>query len=212
MKITKYEHACLGIEEGGQRLIIDPGTFTMPLADYKNIFGVVVTHVHPDHLDPEKLTAIIRDNPNVAIYTVKAVADQLGSGMPLHVVTGGDRGKVGNFNLEFFGGKHAEIHKTIPLTDNVGVMINNTLYYPGDSFTDPKRPVEILAVPAVAPWMRAADAIDFIMQTKPKRVFPTHNAILSEQGAGIYKYLAEHACQQAGAEYVHLQPGEAISG
>jgi L-ascorbate metabolism protein UlaG (beta-lactamase superfamily) len=211
MTITKYEHACLDIEESNQRLIIDPGIFTTSLTKFSNIYAVVVTHVHPDHLDAEKLVAIVRDNPTVIIYTVQAVADQLGSGLPLEVVTGGHEASVGNFQLKFYGGQHALIHKSIPITDNIGVMVNQKLYYPGDSFNKPSEPIDILAVPAVAPWMRASDAMDFITETKPKRVFPTHNAILSEAGAGIYKHLDEHACQQIGAEYIDLKPGQVLT-
>lgn len=31
MKITKYEHACLAIAHAGQKLVIDPGSFSESL-------------------------------------------------------------------------------------------------------------------------------------------------------------------------------------
>jgi hypothetical protein len=33
MRITKHEHACLRLEREGSQLIIDPGSFTLPLQD-----------------------------------------------------------------------------------------------------------------------------------------------------------------------------------
>src|SRR3990167_868243 len=127
MKITKYEHACLGIEEEGKRLLIDPGLFTSSLKDFSNVAGVVVTHMHKDHLDVEKLVAIVEQNPDVDIYTVQAAADEIKGRVPVKVVSGGDHGNAGPFTLDFYGGKHAVIHSSIPPTDNIGVLVNKTL-------------------------------------------------------------------------------------
>ena len=33
------------------------------------------------------------------------------------------------------------IHETLPVADNVGVMVNDELYYGGDSYTVPGKPV-----------------------------------------------------------------------
>jgi L-ascorbate metabolism protein UlaG (beta-lactamase superfamily) len=42
--------------------------------------------------------------------------------------------------------------------------------------------IELVAVPASAPWMKISEAMEFIKKLKVKRVFPTHNALLSEFG------------------------------
>ena len=65
MKITKLEHACLDIIVGNSRLIVDPGGWTSPLENYQGITALVITHVHADHFDPEKVQAIIAANPEV---------------------------------------------------------------------------------------------------------------------------------------------------
>src|SRR5882672_4639403 len=77
MKIIKYEHACLVVEEQEQRLVIDPGVDSVSYNDFANISAVILTHVHTDHFNPEKLTAIFQQNPNVKLFTVQAVADEL---------------------------------------------------------------------------------------------------------------------------------------
>lgn len=210
MKITKYEHACLVLEEQGKQLVIDPGIFSTSLPELTEVVAVVVTHIHPDHFDQEKLQAIFAKNPEAQLYTVPAVAAELkGKFAPKAALH--DMGvAVGPFHLEFFGEQHAVIHNSIPLTDNVGVLVNETLYYPGDSFTLPDETVEILAVPASAPWMKVSEAIDFIEAIRPKIVFPTHNALLSEQGTDIHNRLLGTATEAAGGSYQTLATGQTV--
>ncbi|MGO7984029.1 hypothetical protein ACC691_40010, partial [Rhizobium johnstonii] len=75
----------------------------------------------------------------------------------IETVSAGDEVTVGAFTLRFFGGRHAVIHSSIPIVDNVGVLVNDTLYYAGDSFTIPDGvDVQVLAAPAGAPWMKLA--------------------------------------------------------
>jgi L-ascorbate metabolism protein UlaG (beta-lactamase superfamily) len=57
VKITKYEHACLVVEEAGETLVIDPGVLAK-LPELTNVVAVVVTHIHPDHLHMPNLLAI----------------------------------------------------------------------------------------------------------------------------------------------------------
>jgi L-ascorbate metabolism protein UlaG (beta-lactamase superfamily) len=211
MKITKYEHACLVMEEQGQKLLVDPGIFSTSCTDFNNVTAVIVTHVHPDHLDKEKLTAIQAASPGVNIYTVQDVAKKLKGSIPVTVVTSGSKVEAGLFKLEFFGSQHAVIHESIPVTDNVGIMVNSKLYYPGDSFTLPHQPVDTLAVPASAPWLRVGEAMDFITAVKPKQVFPTHNAILSEIGSSIYDHWLNMACTSVAAKYLTPKPGDFIN-
>ena len=47
-----------------------------------------------------------------------------------------------------------------------GYMINN-LCYPGDAFTNPNMPIDILALPVAGPWMRIKDAINYALTLKP---------------------------------------------
>lgn len=209
MKVTKYEHACLVVEEQGKLLVIDPGIFSESLPALQNVAAVVVTHVHQDHFAIDKVRLILGENPEAQLITVQAVADELDPSFKPKVVTGGNEDTVGPFTLNFYGGQHAVIHASIPVTDNVGVFVNDQLYYPGDSFALPdNKPVPLLAVPASAPWMRVGEAIDFIASVKPTRVFPTHNAILSDVGAAIHYRLLEEAAAAVTSEFFLLAPTE----
>jgi L-ascorbate metabolism protein UlaG (beta-lactamase superfamily) len=205
MKITKYEHACIVVELDGSRLVIDPGSFTTSLTDFNNIVGLVITHNHADHLNKELVSKILKANPDAAVVTVQEVADELPDAKT-KIVAAGNSETVGPFKLEFFGGKHAYIHNEQPKAQNVGVMVNETLYYPGDSYDTPgTKPVPIAAVPVSGPWMKIGEALDFIAAIKPSKVFPAHDGFLSEGG----QYFTDNwLAGLENLEYLPLKPGD----
>ncbi len=116
-----------------------------------------------------------------------------------------DKLAIGPFNLEFFGGQHALIHKSIPRAANLGVMINDLLYFPGDSFTNPEKPVDTLAIPVSAPWMKMSEAMDYLTEIKPRFAFPTHDAILSDVGKSLSDRLLGNIAAGNNIEYKRLE-------
>ena len=74
------------------------------------------------------------------------------------------------------------MHLSVPQINNTGYLIANKLFYPGDAFTNPNRPIEILALPVAGPWMKLAEAIDYALVLKPKICFPVHDGILKQPG------------------------------
>lgn len=209
MKITKYGHACLVVEQGENRLIVDPGFYTEDLPEVSNVAAIVITHQHDDHCYEPQLDRILANNPDAKIFGPDEVVKRLG-GYPATAVHHGDYHVVGGFTLEFFGDMHAEIHRSFPLVQNCGVMINDTLYYPGDSFTRPDRPVEILACPTSAPWLKIGDVMDFVAEVKPRRSFATHNALLSEKGHALNNGRVKAVTEQGGGTFNYLLDGESL--
>lgn len=209
MQITKYEHACIVIKEQGKKLVIDPGSFTTSFKDFSDVVAVVVTHIHADHLNASTLQQIVAANPDVQIFTTPETANKI-SDLPATAVAAGNSVTVGPFTLEFFGSQHAEIHGAIPRIQNVGVMVNDTLYYPGDSFTSPNRPVRLLATPTSAPWLRASELIDFLRIVKPTQAFATHNALLSEIGHDMMNGFVERTCAEHDGTFAYLKPGDSL--
>lgn len=182
MKLTKYQHACFTVEIDDQVLLVDPGNLTTDLTAIDNLLAVVVTHQHPDHCDPELLSRLVGDS--TIIYGHSEVVGQL-SNFKVQTVSSGETIQVGPFDLEFFGGDHAVIHQSIAGIANLGVIVNQTVGYPGDSFAVPPKNPPVLALPVAAPWMKIAEAIDYVNQLTPRLVLPTHDAILSDAGQSI---------------------------
>jgi L-ascorbate metabolism protein UlaG (beta-lactamase superfamily) len=207
MQITKYEHACLVLENQGKRVVIDPGAFTRPLEALENVEAVVITHMHDDHCNEAQLDRILRSNPQAKIYGTDEVCARL-AGYQTTAVHHGDFYTQSGFTLEFFGDMHAEIHRSIPLLQNCGVMVNGALYYPGDSYTKPDREVAILACPTSAPWLKISDVMDFVAAIKPKSCFATHNVHLSDIGHDLNNGRVKQVVEAAGGTFDYLLPGE----
>lgn len=215
MKITKFEHSCLLIENGDRALAIDPGEFSKSFKASPEIDALVITHEHPDHYNPEKVAEIIAQNPNVVIFTTHKVEQEIRekfdlSDQQIIVVENGQKSQIGTFDLEFFGRDHAEIVDGVVPCDNFGIVVNNLLAYAGDSFVAPPIRPQVLAVPASAPWLKIYESMQFIAKTKPTQVFPTHNALLSPIGEGISCNWLRKSCEENGVEFIDLQPGDAI--
>lgn len=184
MKLTKYEHACFTVEKEGHTIVVDPGVFTTDFEPPTNVVAVIITHEHPDHLDKNHLQAIVDKNPEVTIISHKGITAELPD-FTTRTVSEGDTLRIEPFDLAFFGEKHAIIHTSVPQIDNIGVLIDERLYYPGDSFTIPSTPVEILAIPTSAPWLKISEAMDFLATLKPRLAFSTHDILSSEQGKAV---------------------------
>ena len=204
MKITKFKHACFSVELDGETLIVDPGGWSSDLVIPDNVTAVIITHEHADHLDKDALQKIFDKNSQAVILAHQDVTSQLGEFKTKSVVPN-EGMKIGRFELEFFGGEHAMIAKAMPVVANLGVLINERLYYPGDSFTLPDQPVQVLALPVAAPWLKVDETIGFLTGVKPKLVFPTHDAILSEEGKGLVDRVLTPIAEKVGAKYQRLQ-------
>lgn len=212
MILTKYEHACFTLEKNGKLLVVDPGVFTRDIGSPENVVAIVVTHEHADHFDPAALGALIAHNPDAVIYAHESVTKQLGDSLPTHTVATGQTVTVEPFELEFFGGEHAVIHTSIPVIANLGVMIDDTLYYPGDSFVVPGKPVKVLALPVTAPWLKISEAMDYITDIEPELAFPTHDGIASPAGKQVVDGMLSSFVSKHGGTYQRLAEPIAIDG
>ena len=97
------------------------------------------------------------------------------------------------------------------MIDNVGVLINEMLYYPGDSYTVPDGvAVDTLAAPVGAPWLKIGEAMDFVLAVAPKRAFATHEMTLSAAGKALGSDRLKWATEQADGVWFALTPGESL--
>jgi L-ascorbate metabolism protein UlaG (beta-lactamase superfamily) len=209
MKLTKYEHACFTVEKDNRTIVVDPGAFSANFIVPTNVVAIVVTHEHMDHLDTAHLQAIIDKNPNVLIISHEAVTSVL-TEFTTKTVQPGETIRVEPFEFTFFGGEHALIHTSIPRIANIGVLIDGRIYYPGDSFIIPSVPVEILAVPTSAPWLKMGEVIDFLLAVHPHLAFSTHDALLSEHGIAVVDRLLGSAATTNNIEYKRLDSAHPI--
>lgn len=210
MKLTKYVHACVVLEDEGKKVIIDPGAFTPNLPDLTDVVALIITHEHQDHFSADHIQNIVSANPDLEIFAADGVAEQLPD-IEISTVAAGEECTAGTFSFKFFGGLHAEVHKIFQRPANIGVLINDSIYYPGDSFDTPDTKPKVLLVPTSGPWLKTGEIIDFISKVKPTGlVIPTHNALQSELGDTLTEDWLRSTCEKQGATFKHIAPGESI--
>jgi L-ascorbate metabolism protein UlaG (beta-lactamase superfamily) len=184
MKITKFGHCCLLIEENGVRILTDPGTYSTQQNDVVGIDFILITHEHNDHLHIDSLKVILKNNPNAKIITNESVGKLLEKEKILFNIVEDSQGFDANgILIEGFGKKHAVIHSLIPQIQNTGYFIQNKLFYPGDAYVDPCKRIDILALPVAGPWLKLDEAIDYGLKLKPNTCFPVHDGNLKSFGA-----------------------------
>ena len=179
MQLQKFGHSCLLVESADARVLIDPGTFSSGFEALDGLSAVLITHQHPDHVDVGRLPALLERNPSMQVVADPATAQLLRDehGVEASVATSGAVFDVG-LRVEVVGEMHAQIHPDIPRVPNVGYLVDERLLHPGDALDVTDREVEILALPTMAPWMRMADAVDYLRAVNPRVAVPIHEALL----------------------------------
>lgn len=199
--MTKYAHATVVFEKDGKTLVVDPGAFTPNSAELvAAASAVLITHDHYDHIDD---TAV----EGIDIFGPADLIARLGRGT---VITEGDVFTAAGFEIQAFGSTHAPIWGDQPGNDNVALLIDGTVYHPGDSYVVPGVAVDTLLVPTSGPWAKLGEAIDFVRAVKPRQSVQIHELMASEPGQAM-------AAQMLGAEgfggapFIRLAPGESIT-
>src|SRR5689334_23154149 len=176
MQVTHFGHSCVLLDTGTARLLIDPGTFSRGFEDVTGLDAVLVTHQHPDHLDPERLPALLRGNPDARLIVDPGTAEQL-DGDHETVEPGADL-MVGGARVEVLGGRHAVIHPDIPVIPNNVYLVDGTHLHPGDSITVvPSGPLDVLFLPATAPWEKLSETVDYLRAVAPRVAVPIHQGM-----------------------------------
>lgn len=208
MRLTKYGHSCVRIERDGAVLVIDPGMFSEPVA-LDGVDAVLITHEHADHLDVDALADALAKRPAVTVYTHAEVVPKLaGLDGAITTVESGQGFEAAGFRIRAYGGLHAEIHRDIPRVVNLGFLVEERVYHPGDSFDVPSgAQVETLFVPISAPWLKLSEAVDFVRAVAPRRAYALHDCLLSDAG---YKVTDHNMANLSGCDYARLAAGETV--
>jgi L-ascorbate metabolism protein UlaG (beta-lactamase superfamily) len=210
MRITKFGHCCLLIEEKGVRVLTDPGTYTTAQDEIKNVDVVLITHEHADHFHIDSVKKILENNPEAQIVTnssVNALLEKEGI-VGAQVVEDTQSFKHKEISFLGCGTKHEEIYKERGQVMNTGYFIGEKFYYGGDSFFVPPVKVEVLALPLSGPWVRIKDVIDFALSVKPKEAFPVHDILLNEIGMKVNSNWPSQILKENGINFSALEIGK----
>ncbi|MGH3426928.1 MAG: MBL fold metallo-hydrolase [Mycobacteriales bacterium] len=181
MRLTKYTHACVRLEQDGNVLVIDPGAWSEAEA-LTDAQAILITHEHFDHVHAER----VRDaaTAGVPVYCHPDVVETL-TDTPITAVEPGDRFVAAGFTVAAVGGTHAYVYGTTPSTANLGFIVNDSVYHPGDAFYVPDIPVPTLLLPIGGSWLKLSETIDFLTAVSPTRAFPIHDGLFNELGRAM---------------------------
>lgn len=203
MRLTHFGHSCVLVELNGAKILLDPGNFSHGFEGITGLDAILVTHQHPDHADPARLPALVDLNPGAALYSDPQSAAMLGGRWS--AMRPGDRVEVGGVTVTGAGGEHAVIHPDLPMIDNTAFLLGDAgdpaqFLHPGDSLIVPEQPVDVLALPAAAPWLKISEAIDYLRAVAPRVAVPIHQAILRDDATGTF-YGRYRDMASAGTEF-----------
>ena len=177
MKVTKYPQSHLIIiTDSGKKLIIDPGYFTyqsnFKVSDFQGADCYLITHQHPDHLDPETIKEVVGDKPVYGNADVVAKLYEVG-------VKGTEVRDREDFTID--GVKITPIdlpHFTklgVEMPQNTGFLIDGVFFHPGDGDKAPDElESEKLALPIGGATITLDTALQFTKDIKAKMVIPIH--------------------------------------
>jgi L-ascorbate metabolism protein UlaG (beta-lactamase superfamily) len=181
IRITPITHASFQIEYGGKVIHVDP---TSP-GDYstaKQADLVLITHIHPDHLDPAAIARIRK--AGAPVVAPAAAADKIEN--PTVIANGESRTVAGvrieavpMYNLQRGPAAGQLFHPKGSGNGYVLTLGAKRVYIAGDTECTPEmralKGIDIAFIPMNLPYtMPPSEAAECVKAFKPKVVYPYH--------------------------------------
>lgn len=202
MQVTKYGHSCVRFDDGDRSLTIDPGSFSAVDAALDGVHAILVTHEHPDHIDAAKIRAAAQADSALPVYAPQGALDAIGGlGDQGIAVRGSESFEAAGFDLRTFGDQHAVIHPQVPVIANVGFLVNGSVYHPGDSLVVAPFEMSTLLLPAMAPWAKLSEIVDYAVASRARHVHPIHDFLVKDVYFGLLRNVMGPIIEPFGIEY-----------
>lgn len=178
-------------------LVLDPGIWSEPRA-LDGADAVLVTHEHVDHVDVLRLLGA-----GLPVFAPEGASIRDLATVP---VRADEQLEVAGFRVHAVGGRHAPVLEDQETCPNLGYVIDDLLYHPGDALHVPEAAVETLLVPLQASWLKTSEAVAFVRNIGPSRAFGIHDGQINERAlTSINGWISEHGR----TDYRWLAPGSA---
>ena len=213
MIIKKFLHSCILLEDNGGRLLIDPGAWSfienkITPKDIGPVDAILLTHNHNDHCSIEAVKGIIGMKLATIIADEQTCTMLKEAGIAAEPIKAGETRTVAGFTIQAIEAQHEPIPSQIP--HNLGFLINNALYHPGDSLVPVINHCGLLFLPIAGPPVRLSDALAFAKKLKPKKVIPIHDVILKDFALDRIYTIVQTKLKEAGIEFYPLKLGEKL--
>jgi L-ascorbate metabolism protein UlaG (beta-lactamase superfamily) len=186
MRISKYIHSCLLVEEGGEKILFDPGVFSfieqrVRPETFKDVSTIILTHQHPDHVDINALKSIVAESGASVITNSEGKAALAKENIDVTVVEEGSY-QTKNYTIRALTAQHEKILSPM-LPQNTAYILNDIFLNPGDSFASllaPLKGIQVLALPVTAPWATEIATAEFAQMIEPQMVIPVHDGYVKD--------------------------------
>lgn len=206
MKISKYLHSCLLVQQDTTVIVMDPGIFTyqakvFPIDSLQKLDFITITHEHPDHMHVPFIKELTGRFPNVEIITNPSAAEELEKE---HIKAK----TTGNTIISIQTAPHEKLwDREVP--QNVIITVFNKLTHPGDSLQFAATS-DIVALPVTAPWGSTTQAVEKAVAIKPKMIIPVHDWMWKDDvRKTMYVRLTDYF-KTIGVSFKGLETGEII--
>ena len=224
MRITKFLHSCILIETASAGVLFDPGKFSfveglVKPEQFRDLTAILLTHFHPDHVEPGALQQILEQNPHAQLLTNTQAARELASYSISSAIIfeDGERSiktSGSDLHLRAIPAQHAPILGSEP-PQNTAYVLDDTLLNPGDSFApalDACIGTPVLLLPVMAPWEKELEMFDFAKRMKPQAVIPVHDGQAKPFFLDQRYATFDQQFQKIGITFANLkQPGDTFT-
>jgi len=185
MKIIKYAQSCFLLNSKGINILIDPSSYneTSVAENLKDINIILISHKHADHCDIPSIKTIIKNNPNIKIYSNSEVCSALKEErIKCNEVKVGDTIEEDGIKIEVVKAMHGylPIMKGRFVKGNNGYIIDDKkirVYHCSDTIcfeNDIKADVVLVPICGHGVVMEPLVAVAFCQAINPKLVIPMH--------------------------------------
>lgn len=207
-RLTKRWHACVELERGSTRIVIDPGALGEE-PDLDGAAAVLVSHGHYDHAS--RIVLERAASTGIPVYGPADLAGLIGSEFLaswLTVVSPGERLDIAGFAVTVAGGRHAAVHPERPGPANLAFIIDERILVTGDEHPVPDTPITVLVTPVDAPWLRAVDLISYVRRVQPDVVIGVHDGLLNADGLVVADAVLASLTREGAGAALRLHVGE----
>lgn len=175
MRLTKFVHACVLVEDGDTTILFDPGQFSwesslVNLDDWPQVDFICITHEHFDHFSLPFVEAVIKKFSGAQILSTASVVEQLKK-VGMQQVNSESKNDIRLEKLEH--DSMAPLNPG-PNVENIAIHYKDSISHPGDSHHLTKSG-NVLFLPLAGPWGSAINAVRMADDLKPQVIVPIHD-------------------------------------
>lgn len=205
--VRRLADSCLLVTTDAGTDLVDPGFFPwqsdeVDLDTIGDVQRVLVTHEHADHVHPDFVRWLVDRGDDVTVHANQAVVGLLArEGIEATTDVPGD------------AGVEDVVHETLPngtAPPNRSWTVGDVFTHPGDSH-QPTATAPVMALPLVAPWGSATDAVAFARRIRPQQVVPIHDFYLTASGRQFLWKIVGDALAEHDIELVPLDWGQSMT-